>query len=126
MAIPEIEIVDKSFLESDPSGKNQHEAGAKLDDGKVLADLVLGDFARALWAVAEVGTFGAKKYTKSGWLSVPDGLARYEDAQMRHRLKRQMGELVDDDSDLLHRAHEAWNALATLELHLREQESDEN
>jgi len=53
--------------------------------GKPIAS-VLGDFGRALLAVAEVGTFGADKYTRGGWVSVPDGVDRYTDALYRHLL----------------------------------------
>jgi hypothetical protein len=102
-------------IEADPDGVNQHQAGAKLDNGKVRAGLVLGDFANALLAVSEVGTFGANKYSEHGWLSVDRGLERYTDAFMRHYLKRAAGEEVDPDSGLTHTAHMAWNALAILE-----------
>jgi len=112
--------------ESDPSGKSAHIAGAKLDHGKVRAALVLGAFAGALWEVAMVGTFGANKYSDNGWLKVPDGQARYDDAQMRHWLRSHMGETVDPDSDLDHLAHEAWNALAKLQLKLNEENENEN
>lgn len=108
--------------ERDPSGKDPHESGAKLDDGKLLPDLVLGDFARALTAVVEVGTFGARKYSRSGWINVPDGINRYAEAKQRHWLKEKTGEAYDPDSGLLHAAHEAWNALARLDLMLRERE----
>lgn len=107
------------MTERDPLGIHQHAAGAKLDAGKVRAGLVLGDFAHALHAVAEVGTHGATKYTAHGWLSVPNGAERYADAGLRHWLKRQMGEERDPDSGLLHLAHEAWNVLALLELTIR-------
>lgn len=110
-------------FESDPNGRSSKEPGAKLDSGKLLADDVLRMFARALWAVCEVGTFGAKKYTLGGWLEVPNGFQRYSNAQMRHRLKEWIGEVSDPDSQLKHLAHEAWNALARLELYLREAES---
>ena len=108
--------------ETDPTGKQPHEVGAKLDAGKPLAALVLGDFARALLAVSEVGTFGARKYTASGWIEVPNGIPRYDDALMRHWLREHAGETNDQDSGLLHAAHLAWNALARLELILREEE----
>lgn len=78
--------------------------------------------ARAHMAVAEVGTFGANKYTDGGWIEVPNGFQRYEDAQMRHVFKRHMGETHDPDSKLLHLAHEAWNAMAKLDLYLRNKE----
>ena len=95
----------------------QHEPGAKLDDGKIKAG-VLGQFARALMRVAEVGTFGAIKYTRGGWQSVENGEERYEDAKWRHLLNGYMSE-IDPDFGLEHAAHEAWNALAKLELMLR-------
>lgn len=112
--------------ETDPTGRDQHSPGAKVDAGKLRAGLVLGDFSRAITAVVEVGTFGANKYTAHGWIEVPNGLARYEDAKLRHMLKRNLGEERDPDSGLLHLAHEAWNALATLDLYLREQEKGNN
>jgi len=110
--------------ELDPNGIDPHNGGAKLDKGKVKAALVMKDFARALWKVCEVGTFGANKYSASGWVQVPDGFNRYDDALMRHKLKEWMGEEIDDDSEIEHLAHAAWNALATLEFKLREKESE--
>lgn len=107
--------------EHDPTGADPHTPGAKLDAGKPLAGLVLGDFARALQQVVAVGTFGANKYTASGWVQVPGGQRRYTDAMMRHWLAEMVGEACDPQSELLHAAHLAWNALARLELMLRNQ-----
>lgn len=104
--------------ETDPTGRSAHEPGAKLDDGKVWAGL-LADFSLALLEVAKVCTFGAKKYSRGGWQSVPDAPERYKDAQYRHMLAQRHEEL-DKDSGLPHLAHEAWNLLARIELHLRE------
>lgn len=104
----------------DPNGKDPHSPGAKLDAGKVRPGLVLGGFANALLEVAAVGTFGANKYSDNGWLSVPNGLARYTDAMLRHHFAEAGGEELDEDSGLRHAAHRAWNALAVLELALRE------
>lgn len=100
--------------EKDPHGIDQHAPGAKLDAGKTAAG-VLADFNLALNAVAEVGTFGLKKYSRRGWHSVKDGQERYTDAKWRHLLAK---EERDPDSGLLHLAHEAWNALAVLQLKL--------
>lgn len=108
--------------EKDPSGLRPDQPGAKLDEGKPMCAQILGQFARALWEVSRVGTFGAKKYSIGGWQSVHDGKNRYDDAGMRHFLKRCMGNEVDHDSQLLHMAQEAWNSLAKLELYLRESE----
>lgn len=106
--------------ELDPLGKDAHTPGAKLDAGKCRAGLVLHGFARALRAVSDVGTYGANKYTDNGWTEVPDGQARYTDAMYRHLLAEAGGELRDRDTELLHAAHAAWNALARLDLMLRE------
>lgn len=99
------------MTETDPAGLTPDTPGAKLDAGKPKAAQILGMFARALWAVAEVGTFGAEKYSMGGWQSVPDGENRYADAGMRHFLKGAMGETTDPDSELLHLSHEAWNCI---------------
>jgi hypothetical protein len=106
-------------IESDPLGLAQHTPGAKLDQGKTRAGLVLLAFARALDAVAQVGTFGANKYTDNGWLSVPNGESRYTDALLRHLLAEGQGEALDPESGLPHASHAAWNALARLDLYLR-------
>lgn len=75
--------------------------------------------ARAILSVSEVATFGAKKYSADNWLLVDDSMSRYTDAKDRHRLQGSY-EATDKESGLLHAAHEAWNALAVLELKLRE------
>lgn len=107
-------------VEKDPHNKNPHEPGAKLDAGKTQTSLLLS-FSRALMAVAEIGTYGANKYTRDGWQSVPDGINRYTDAMLRHLLYEGMGEKIDPESALTHMAHHAWNTLARLELMLREE-----
>lgn len=100
-----------------PQAIGPHAPGAKLDTGKPEAALLL-DFSRAMLAVAEVSTFGANKYTRGGWQTVPDADHRYRSALLRHLLK---GRTIDKDeeSGLLHDAHMAWNAMALLELRLR-------
>jgi len=112
--------------EKDPYNKSPHEPGAKLDDGKSIAG-VLGDFGLALKEVARVGTYGAGKYSRGGWQTVPNGIERYTDAMWRHLLDEHT-EPTDRDSGLLHAAHLAWNALARLELMKRteREKSDEN
>ena len=121
----------KSLLissEVDPSGKSSHESGAKLDAGK--ADLsLLGFFGLALTAVADVGTGGMIKYTRGGWQDVDDGVNRYTAAMLRHFFKENYEEYDQDlkmylGHETLHAAHLAWNALARLELILREKESN--
>jgi hypothetical protein len=103
----------------DPKGLDAHEPGAKLDAGKVRAGLMLRDFSRALKGVARVTTYGAEKYSPSGWLSVPDAENRYRDALARHLLS-ESSEPCDPESGIDHLLHAAWNILALCELRLRD------
>lgn len=110
-------------LEEDPHfGRNLNVPGAKGDAGKMRPGLVLGGFARALREVVKVGTYGAMKYTDNGWMTVTNGIERYDDAKLRHWLDEKCGIDCDKDTQLLHAAHEAWNALARLDLLVRKQE----
>ena len=111
-----------TLSERDPHGRAASTPGAKLDAGKTRAGLAINGFARALLAVSEVATFGARKYTPHGWVAVPDGAERYTDAMYRHLLAEAAGDKLDDDSGLQHAAHAAWCALARLDLLLRAQE----
>lgn len=99
--------------------------GLKYDNGKLLAGIPIQDFPRALKAIAEIGTYGAKKYKRSSWHTVEDGRQRYEDAMNRHYIELNIHgkNSLDEESGLLHLAHFAWNALAILELHLRHEEA---
>ena len=112
---------------ADPNGIDQHAAGAKLDAGKPRLSLVLGGFSKALFAVGEVGTKGAKKYTDDGWKTVENGETRYTDALARHLFLELGGEEYDPDPSMqtLHAAQTAWNALARLELILRRKEMEQ-
>nr|BDD44130.1 hypothetical protein 4 [bacterium] len=107
------------FAERDPKGLDQHTPGAKLDHGKPNLDLVLGSFAEVLMEVGNVGTYGALKYSPNGWLEVEKGIERYSSAMLRHYFASK-GQLKDSDTDLLHDAHLAWNALARLQLRILE------
>ena len=117
-------IIPESKIEMDPKGLKQNDPGAKLDAGKVEVGLIFNDMPRALLAVAEIGTYGRHKYTKGGWVHVEEGVERYTNAMDRHRLKESI-ENVDQETKMLHATHLAWNALARLELMIREQESVE-
>lgn len=95
-------------------------AGMKDDDGRAqIETMVFSYFPRALAAVSTVSEYGARKYTRMGWLTVPDGVDRYTDALARHQLKQYTEGTYDEtDSGLSHAAQMAWNALARLELML--------
>ena len=84
------------------------EGSLKYDDDKV--NMALLPF-NALYEVAKVLTFGAKKYAKHGWKSIPDGEERCTAALLRHLTEIQNGNMYDDESGLLHISHLATNAL---------------
>lgn len=109
-----------SKTELDPTGRDPHQPGAKLDSGKTLSWTMLEGFARALNEVAQVTTVGARKYTPNGWQDVPNGKDRYMQAFGRHMLAYARGEHIDGDTQCLHKAQMIWNLLASLELELRE------
>ena len=98
--------------------------GTKNDEGKFMGQL-LGDFSRALVGVAEVGTFGAKKYTRGGWKTVPNAYQRYYDALWRHLLLANQ-EQCDSESGMWHLEHAAWNLLAIIELQKKGIKPDES
>lgn len=113
-------------LESDPTGKSPHEPGAKLDAGKApIFQGVLQYFPRAIREVAFVSLFGANKYAWKGWESVPNGIERYGDALSRHVTGEAVDGSFDKETGLRHAAQVAWNALARLELILRDEEEKE-
>jgi len=119
------QVMRNITAEADPHGKTAHEPGAKLDAGKICVFRgAIGYFPRAIEQVAAVSTFGARKYAWKGWESVPDGVDRYSDAMGRHLIEEGGGEVYDRDSGLLIAAHTAWNALARLELMLKEKTVD--
>lgn len=110
-------------LEKDPHGKSAKEAGSKLDAGKSpVYRGMLSYFPRACLAVANVSEAGSRKYAWKGWETVPDGFNRYSDALGRHLAAESIEGAYDNTMDVptLHAAQVAWNALARLELILKE------
>ena len=113
-----IEALDEE--EADPSGLSASTPGAKLDAGKIDIAMILALFPRALFGIGSVGVFGAEKYSLGGFLEVKDGVHRYTAAGVRHMLKNFISEDLDDDSLMEHKCHKAWNAMAELELFMRD------
>ena len=114
----------KPAQEKDPSGRSLKESGTKADLGKTcVVRGCLHYFPRALHAVAELSTIGSRKYSWKGWESVPDGVNRYADALGRHELRIE-GDYSrrDPDTGVLEATAVCWNALARLELLLRDAE----
>lgn len=112
-----------AIKETTPDAPEKKATGAiKYDGGKPpVFRGAIDYFPRAISAVAGISAFGASKYAWKGWEGVDDGYNRYSDAMVRHLIYEGEGEVLDPDSGLLHAAHTAWNALARLELLIREQ-----
>lgn len=85
-------------------------AGVRHNQNKTRWSLLPSE---ALEAVAEVLTFGAKKYAAHNWRK---GLSwsETEDSAMRHLNKWKRGENIDPESGLHHLAHFTCNALFLL------------
>ena len=116
---------------------------AKKDEGKIRMFEVLEGFAPALFQVSRVSNYGFHKHTErararlvqqqnlsyeeaskavpyNNWLN--GTIETYDNALLRHIIARMLGEIHAEDSELLHRAHEAWNSLAALTLYIKENE----
>lgn len=89
----------------------------------------VGRFPRAIFAVSEVSLFGTKKHNvplmDMSYLCLPDGANEMREAKMRHVLNEAISGPIDVDFQLFHAAHEAWNAMARLEIMLKNQEEQE-
>lgn len=129
----------KDITQFDPFAMEKHYAKAETtndDPSKIAAGAIKYDngkspvfrglidyFPRACEQVAAVSAFGATKYSWKGWLSVDKGFERYSDALVRHLTSEGKGETEDRDSGLRHASHVAWNAMARLELLLRDNDN---
>ena len=87
--------------------------GIKFDGGKLRLAEMMQDFRLPLSAVCRVWEFGADKYEKSNWKKVDNATDRYTNAMLRHLMEEE-AKPFDDESELLHAAHVAWNAIARL------------
>ena len=98
---------------------------AKKDQGKLLAGIPFEDFPLAMQELIRVSTFGAQKYSRSSWKSVPDREVRYYDARARHFLGLNPdGSITENDIETGydHLAHEIWNCMALLQLKLEKRQ----
>jgi len=93
----------------------------KHDGGKPRFSILRFGCPNSLEGVAQVLTFGAKKYADHSWQTVNNGVDRYWSAMERHMNALAKGETHDEESGLLHIDHVACNALFLGEL-LRKQD----
>ncbi len=102
----------------------KQQVGKKFDTGKSpVRKGVLEYFPRAILEVGNLSGFGAEKYDWGNWEFVEDAINRYGDAEIRHICEAAISGETDKESGLLHATHAAWNALAVLEMKLREKEA---
>lgn len=78
--------------------------GMKFDDGKLQYSLIPPEIKLYL---AEILTFGAKKYAPNNWKKVD--VQRYYDAFERHMVAFQLGEENDQESGMHHLKHALTN-----------------
>jgi hypothetical protein len=103
---PKTEWVEKLYPFAPPEGR-------KDDGGKNELDLLP---PRAIEAIGEVLSYGARKYSPDNWRKVPDGQRRYLAACLRHLFAHMRGEKNDPESGLPHLAHAGCCILFLLEL----------
>lgn len=131
-AHPAWEAVRGVFAESPPKGsfadaRPGEGVARRMDMGKApVLQGFIRYFARAIVAVSYVSEYGERKYAMPGkpsyspaWQDMADGEARSGDSEARHMLKPVFQGDYDDESELAHLAHKAWNALAELEMALK-------
>jgi len=99
--------------------------GKKFDAGKPRLAETIQDFRIPLTEISKVWAFGADKYEKGNWRYVENGLDRYTNAMLRH-LCAEADNFADDESELAHAAHVAWNALARLHFIMEAKKPEEN
>lgn len=107
--------------------------GVKNDDKKLpIAIVIQKQFPRALQAITQCSQFGHEKYkhVDEDWLNyqrLENAKLRYDNAMIRHFLEEGWEDTkFDKDSNLPHIYHTAWNALARLELYLKEINNEKN
>jgi len=114
------EDMDNPYIEEDPNGFEPADPRAKLDAGKPDLSYLPEQFPLALEAVCRVAEYGTTKYSRGGWLKVPDAVQRYSRALLRHLFIRYKADVIPGIEPRFHAdAQIAWNALAVLELKLR-------
>lgn len=119
---PTVSSIDTE--EEDKEEAEEELKGVKTDSSKVDISVLFKQFPRALTAVAEASAYGHQKYIEHdldmlNFTRVENAESRYRGALMRHERDRYTEGYLDSESNLPHIYHKAWNALAELEMHLK-------
>lgn len=99
---PKMTFTTEGFALVNQSKQPLELVGRKADQDKPRMDLIPPHAEKLM---AEVLTFGAKKYTPENWRKVPDLTTRYTAAAMRHINDYRSGHSVDSETGIHHLAH---------------------
>lgn len=98
----------------------QKTLGMKFDSEKRRMGLLP---PRALESVADVLTFGAKKYLPDNWKYVENGPQRYLDASLRHITAYMKGEQFDPETGHPHLSHALCCLMFIVDLDIEAEEN---
>lgn len=119
----EIENNNNPFNYNFDDIKLPKQEGVKTNKNKPQLSILFTQFPKALEAIAKCSEYGHLKYKETdidylNYQRVEGGSKTYADAGLRHRLYKKG--TTDLESQLPHAYHVAWNALAELELLIKE------
>jgi len=81
----------------------------KADNNKPMVSLVEPSF---ILGIAEVLSYGAKKYSINNWKEATNkDIRRIKDSLLRHTLAYTSGDLLDEETHLSHSYHAAANLM---------------
>jgi hypothetical protein len=94
-------------------------SGIKYDKAKPIVGDLLRVFSNTLMAIGDCMTYNAKNHPEpDDWKNLDNAQRRLTNAMIRHLLKYMSGKELDEDDNIPHLVHVAWNALAVCELYL--------
>lgn len=101
----------------------KHNKGFKQDNGKPIVGDLLRVFSKTIMAIGDCMSYNSKTHPEpDDWKNLDNGQNRLTNAMIRHLLKYMNGTEFDEDDNIPHLVHVAWNALAICELYLMEKE----
>lgn len=97
--------------------------GLKFSNDKPKLHLLFRQFPNAIQEIVKLSEYGHNKYIEGdedyqNFSRVENPDTAYIDAELRH-LCDMYSKDIKDESGFIHKAHKAWNALADLELTLK-------
>lgn len=119
--LKELKFLPENFeLKSEDNAPLALEAGLRFNTGKIRYDLLE---PYAMEQLAKVFSFGATKYNDNNWLKGLPWMQTIASLK-RHLAAFEQGFDYDNESQLLHMAHVAWNALAIVSYYRHRPEFD--